>query len=328
MTRRHTNRGIAVAAAGAVLALGLGACSAADPGGAAAPTDETITVLHAAIGYEPLFIAQEQGFFEDRGLNVELRRGGAPQDSLGELIGGSADIITTAWDSMVQSTAEDIPVRVIAGNSVVSDEVDTSGVVVRADAGLNALADLAGKTVAFDSLGAGGTVEFTAALQQAGVAADQVELVAIPYASMQASLENGQVDAAFPSDPFYSQMTAAEGNVVIANPVRETRAGVPITLFASSDDWLAANGEQATAFLEAVQAGIDFYADPANLANVQAIRATVTQTELAEVSDRLPTMRLPIDVPACEIAAQQLQDVKGVEPKPIDDILWQDAPRD
>ena len=52
-----------------------------------------------------------------------------------------------------------------------------------------------------------------------------------------AALEEGHVDAVFPSEPFYSQISQIEENSVISNPVRETRAGMPITLWAATQQW-------------------------------------------------------------------------------------------
>ncbi|WP_460774668.1 ABC transporter substrate-binding protein [Microbacterium sp. GXF7504] len=325
MTRRI--RPVLVTAAAAALALT--GCTAADTASGEADAQlEPITVLYAAIAYEPLVIAEQNGYFEEVGLDVTVKRGGAPQDNIAQALGGSADIIVAAWDTVVTSTAEGMPIEVVAGNSVVSDTIDTSGVLVREGSGHGSLADLKGGTVAFDSLGAGGTIEFYGALAEAGLSRDDVTAVAIPYAGMGASLEQGQVDAVFPSEPFYSQLTADPQNVVIANPVRETRADVPITLWAASSPWLAEHGEEAAAFLEALQRGIEVYEDPANLDTVLEVRAEIAETSVDEVSTSIPPMRLAIDEDAVTVAIDQVVAYGTVtEPKPLDEILWAGAPR-
>lgn len=317
------------ASAAAAALLAVTACQSAEtPATEASAPAETITILYAGIAYEPLLLAEQEGYFEEAGLDVDIKAGGPPQDNLAQAVGGSADIIAAAWDTMVISTAEGMPVEVIAGNSVVSDTVDTSGVVVRADSGIETLADLEGKTVAFDSVGAGGTSEFNTALTEAGVDPSSVEIVAIPYASMQASLENGQVDAVFPSDPFYQQIAEVESNTVIANPVRETRSGVPITLWAATSEWLAQNPDSANAFIKALDKGIEFYNDPANLDAVLEVRAEVSQQSIDEVSSSLTDMRSAIDDDATTAAIQQLVDADKVEnPLSVDEIVWSETPR-
>lgn len=317
------------ASAAAATLLGVAGCQSAEtPALETTEPAEAITILYAGIAYEPLLLAEQEGYFDEVGLDVEIKAGGPPQDNLAQAVGGSADIIAAAWDTMVISTAEGMPVEVVAGNSVVSDSVDTSGVVVRADSGIETLADLEGKTVAFDSIGAGGTSEFNTALTEAGVDPTTVELVAIPYASMQASLENGQVDAVFPSDPFYQQIAEVDANTVIANPVRETRSGVPITLWAATSEWLDENPETASAFVEALDRGIEFYSDSANLDAVLAVRAEVSQQPVENVSTSLPEMQSAIDGVATAAAIQQLIDAGKVEdPLGVDEIVWEETPR-
>ncbi|NLT26258.1 MAG: ABC transporter substrate-binding protein [Microbacteriaceae bacterium] len=332
MTAPLLRRATGLLAASAV-ALALTGCAGADAGtgstdGADGAGSTTVRVLHAPIGYEPLVIAEQQGFFDEVNLDVEISRGGPPQDNLAQAVGGSADIITAAWDTMVTSTAEGMPVEILAGNSVVSGDVDTSGVVVRADSGLESLADLEGATVAFDNIGAGGTIEFYAALAEAGLEPTDLDIVALPYASMQVSLEQGQVDAVFPSDPFYAQIVADPANSVISNPVRETRAGLPITLWAATSEWLEANPEAAAAFIEAMERAIEFYEDPANLETVKEIRAEIAQVPIEEAGDALPAMRVAIDEEAGAAAIEQLVRFDRVtDPLTVDEIVWSGTPR-
>lgn len=326
---RSVRRRFALAPSVALVALMASGCSSSAPAatGVSGDSADRITVLYASIAYEPLLIAEQQGYFEDAGLDVEIKRGGPPQDNVAQAVGGSADIITAAWDTMVASTAKGMPVRVVAGNSVVSDEIDTSGVVVRGDSGLEDLSDLKGSTVAFDSLGAGGSSEFYDALDAAGVNADEVTSVALPYASMATSLESGQVDAVIPSEPFYSQVIADDANRIIANPVRETRAGAPVTLWAATDAWLDENADAAEAFVEALQRAVEYYEDPANIEEIAKIRSEVTQVPVDEVSRSLPPMRLAVDTDAVTRAAKQLAKFGSVdEALPVDEILWSSAP--
>ena len=73
------------------------------------------------------------------------------------------------------------------------------------------------------------------ALEGAGVDVDSVKEVAIPYAGMQAALEQGTVDAVVPADSFYHQMVDA-GFVSISNPVREYQGNMPVTVWTAKKD--------------------------------------------------------------------------------------------
>lgn len=329
-TSTRTRRIVGVIGAAAAAVLALTACSGGAAGGG--EVDENgltpLTVVHASTGYETAYLAQSQGYFEAAGLAVTLVPGGTAQDNLGQLAGGSADISTLSWDAAVTATAEGLPIRVISGNGVISDTVDTSGVVVRADSGITSVAELAGKTIAFNSIGSGGNVPVLQSLTAAGVDPASVTQVALPYASMQSSLESGQVDAVFPSDSFYAQTIADPANVVIANPSREFRAGLGITIWGATEPWLAENAETAAKFNEAMEQAIAFYSDEANQEAVYQVRAEVTGRPIEEVSGPLTACRLALDPVVSQATTDALVENGFVtEPKGVDDILWAEAPR-
>lgn len=325
--------GTQAAAAAAAMAL-LSSCAlsgqpAEETGGSPEGGTDWITAIHAPVNYEPLYIAQEHGFFEEEGLEVTIAAGGTPQDNLAQIMGGSADLTITSWDVLVSSTAEQIPAVAVASNSVVSDSADTSGLVVRADSGIEDVADLAGRTVAFNDIGGGPHVVTMQAFQDAGLAEDDFEAVRIPFASMQASLESGQVDAAFPSDSFYRQMAEHQDFEVIANPTREYRAGLPITLWAATEAWLEENSGTAERFIRAMDQAIKFYEDDANAEAVQAIREEVTGQEQSGPPAQ-GEFSTEVDLTVSQSVTDALVEFDIVEEaenvKAADEIVWEGTP--
>ena len=318
----------------AVAALTLAACSSGgtapdnggDGGGSEAPA--ALTVLHAPINYEAVYLAEAQGYFEDAGLDVTIVPGGTAQDNLGQLAGGSADISIVSWDTAVTATAEGLPVKLISGNGIISTEIDTSGVFVREDSGITSMADLAGKTIAFNSIGTGGNVPVLQALREAGVDPDEVTQVALPYATMQAALEGSQVDAIFPADSFYAQVKAVDDFLEISNPSREFRGGLGITLWAVTDSWIADNAETARKFNEAMALAIEFYEDPANIDAVYEVRAQVSGQPIDAVKGPLGKFAIAIDPVVSQATTEALVEFGFVtNPKTVDEILWTEAPR-
>ncbi|MER7798371.1 ABC transporter substrate-binding protein [Microbacterium sp. NPDC096154] len=332
---RRTARwaGLAAMAATALVATACSSPAPAPASGDAAsgerPGKTEITVVTAPINYEPVYLADSEGFFDEVGLDVTIKPGGTPQDNLAQVMGGSADLTIVSWDVAVTATSEGVPIKVISSNAVVSTEFDTSGVVVRADSGIESLADLEGKTIAFNDLGSGGNVAVKQAFEAAGVDPEKVEDVLIPFAGMQAALEGGQVDAAFPSDAFYGPLSQDPAYKVISNPSREFRGGLPITLWAATDPWLQENPGTADKFNEAMQKAADFYNDEANLDAVLAVRSEISGKPVEEVSKVLTPAALETPVDVAEATTQALKEFGFVEkePKPVDEILWADAPR-
>ncbi|WP_460774654.1 ABC transporter substrate-binding protein [Microbacterium sp. GXF7504] len=325
---RRTVRWGAIAAVTTATALIATGCA----GGETAPASDggktEITVVHAAINYEPLYLAEQEGFFDEVGLDVKIVPGGTAQDNLGQLAGGSADISIISWDTAVTATAEGLPIKVISNNGIISTEFDTSGVVVREDSGITSMADLEGKTIAFNSIGSGGNVPVLQALKDAGVDPDDVTQVALPFASMQSALEQSQVDAIFPSDSFYAQALEVDDFTVISNPSREYRGGLGITLWSATDQWLAANAGTAEKFNEAMGKAVEFYMDPANVEAVYQVRADVTGQPVDTQKFNLVEASLVTDPEVSQATTDALEEFGFVQnPKPVDEILWEGAPR-
>lgn len=325
---RSMRRRTGAAALAAAAVLGVAACSGGPAAGAGEGGDTELTVLHAPINYEALYVAEQEGYFDEEGLDVTITPGGTAQDNLAQLAGGSADLSIVSWDAAVTATAENLPIRLVSNNAVISQDFDTSGVVVRKDSGITSMADLAGKTIAFNSLGSGGNVPVLQALAADGVDAKDVEQVALPYASMQAALEGKQVDAVFPSDSFYAQVTADDDFTVIANPSREYRGGLGITLWAATEPWLAQHADAAEKFNAAMAKAIDFANDPAHADAIYQIRSEVSEQPVEKVKSQLVEFDAAIDPEISQATTDALAEFGIVEgPKPFDDIVWEEAPR-
>lgn len=325
---KKMNRMLPRWAALAMACAGVMAVTACGGDAAESAAGKTITVLHAPINYEPLYIAEQKGFFDEVGLDVEIRPGGTAQDNLSQLVGGSADVSTVSWDAAVTATAQDLPIKLISGAGLISKEVDTSGVVVRKDSGITDLSGLEGKTIAFNSLGSGGNVPVLQALTDAGVNLDSVKQVALPYASMRTSLSSSQVDAIFPSDSFYNQVISDDSFHVIANPSREYRAGLGITLWAATNPWLQQNGETAKKFNEAMAKAVAFYNDDANVDAVYEVRSEVTGNSIEDSKGPLVEQQVAIDPEVSQKTTEALEKFGMISnPKSVDEILWEGTPR-
>lgn len=331
---RHTF--LARAASGlavATLALaGLTACGGSDSDTAAGATggagETSLRVAVAPIQFETAYLAEEQGMFKKHGLDVEIVSGADPAALLAQVVSGDVDIAIGSWINVATSAAKGVPVSVIGGNGLVDDKAENSGVLVDKDSGITALEQLAGKTIGVVGVKSGGDIPVLQALEGAGIDVNTVKEVAIPYAGMQAALEQGTVDAVVPADSFYHQMVDA-GFVSISNPVREYQGNMPVTVWTAKKDWLAGEGsEAAKKFTAAMTEAVAFYSDPANLAAVQKVNATVNQIDAAKA----PKAFVPADVTFNVAEAQAGIDAMvhfGLLDKSIavDGVLWSEAPR-
>lgn len=192
--KHSTRRYAAVAAAGLAGALALSACSGTSP---EAPTNgdgEELTEVKLQLQWLPqgqfagYFAAEDQGYFEEEGLDVEIIPSGGdivPQDALAN---GDVDY-AIAWVPKVLGSIE-------AGADItnIAQIFQRSGTlqVSWADSGIESISDFAGKKVG--SWGFGNEWEIFAAMAENDVDASSVEIITQDF-NMNAFLA-GDIDAA------------------------------------------------------------------------------------------------------------------------------------
>jgi NitT/TauT family transport system substrate-binding protein len=261
--------------------LALAACGGDDDGGStdAASSGEGGEVREVTVGMLPilptaaLYAGIEEGFFEDRGIEVTVETGQGGAALLPAVMAGQIDFATSNPVSLLQARGEELDVRVIAHwTSALSEgDQDINGVVAAAGSGIESAADLAGKTVAVNTLNGMGGLTIREAVRQDGGDPDAVEFVELPFPDMPAALSGGNVDAVWVPEPFLSSLQAA-GNVVATYSSMESVPGHPTQLFFTSPQLLASDPELVEDFTAAVEETLEF-ADQ----NPDAVKAQIAQ---------------------------------------------------
>ena len=158
---------------------------------------------------------------------------------------------------------------------------DNSGILIPKNSSINNVADLKGKNVAVVGVNTGGDIPMLQAAAAAGIDPKSITEIAVPYAGMQAALEQGTVDAAFAADTYYHQLVDA-GFKSIASPVREFQGNMPVTVWAATDAWLKSNPGTAKKFNDAMTKAATFYTDPANVKAIVDITARIKQVDAVQ----------------------------------------------
>ena len=209
-------------------------------------------------GYGPLFLAEEKGFFEKNGVDVEL----SVIEGLGErkaaLAGGKVDGMATALDVQVTFAGAGIPVEVVW---LFDDSYGGDGILVKND--INSVKDLKGKKMAFE---VGSTSQMLAltALAQGGLTEEDVTVVQMSAGDAGAAFAAGQVDAAVTWEPWLSKGAEANGKVLLST---KDLPGIIIDTVAFHEDVIKNRPEDVKAFVKAMGEAMDFWKDNKKEAN-------------------------------------------------------------
>ena len=280
------NRRLIAALATSLLALA--ACGGGDDDGGtsdAGSSPEGGELREVTVGMLPilptaaLYAGMEEGFFEERGIEITVETGQGGAALLPAVMAGQIDFATSNPVSLLQARGEGLDVRVIAHwTSALSEgEGDINGVVATAGSGIESAADLAGKRVAVNTLNGMGGLTISEAVRQDGGDPSSIQFVELPFPDMPAALEGGNVDAVWVPEPFFSGLQAA-GNVVAAYSSKESVTGHPTQMFFTSGRLMESDPQLVEDFTAAVEETLEF-AD----ANPDAVKA-----QIPEVLPQLP----------------------------------------
>jgi len=211
-----------------------------------------------------MFVAMEKGFFKAEGLDLETvpMAGGAvivQGVTSGDLQFGWTNVI-----SLYQAHVEGFDFKLIAGGATnVRGSNETHAILVGKDSPIKSAKDLAGKTVAVNTLNNIVHLMAMAWVDKNGGASSKIKFVEIPFPQMAPALVAGKVDAISVQEPFAAAAARQPETRVLANPWGDVVPKFLIASWFASEKWMQKNREVARAFVRAINRGIDaIHADP------------------------------------------------------------------
>jgi len=144
-----------------------------------------------------VIVAQEGGFYGKRGLDVDLLEFKSGTDLVKAIVGGQVDSGVLGFTNALAWASKGADLKVVGGA-----QRGYHAVVVRIESGIAGIADLKGRTLASQAQGStADTVLKGVVLKQAGLIADDVNILGVsPQIAVQ-SLVGRRVDAAFLFEP-------------------------------------------------------------------------------------------------------------------------------
>jgi putative hydroxymethylpyrimidine transport system substrate-binding protein len=139
--------------------------------------------------HAPLIVAQQKGYFDEVGLDVEFIAPADPNDPPKLVAAGKADLAVSYQPQLHMHVAQGLPL-VRIGTLVATP---LNSLVVLADGPISAIADLKGARIGY-SIGGFETALLGAMLERHGLSLEDVELINVNF-SLSPSLIAGQTDA-------------------------------------------------------------------------------------------------------------------------------------
>jgi len=293
---------VALLAAAAVLATaacGDSSDGASDP--APGQPDKVNAGVIAILDVAPIYLGKQQGFFSERDIDLTLTtaQGGAaivPAVLSGEYQFGFSNSI-----SLLLATSQNAGLKVVCNgnNSTGVDGQDFAGLFVKADSPIQSPKDLAGRTVAANTLKNIVDTSVRASVKKDGGDPAAVKFVELPFPQQVAALDAGQVDAIFVVEPF-QQAAVDAGARKIASSYVDTAPDLTVAMYFTSTKLLGENPDLVARFTEAMKESLA-YAD-AHSDEVRDVIGTYTQIA-PEVRAKMTLPKWPTEINTASVDA-------------------------
>jgi NitT/TauT family transport system substrate-binding protein len=260
---RFTRAGRAslAAAGGLAVAVLAAACTSSHTGASATTASAHLEKTDLVVGALPvvdtagLFLAQQNGYFKQAGLNVTIKPIGVTPQAIPDLQKGAVDVVAGAnYVSFFQKDeTQHLNLKVLVDGQ--SCSADTFDVLSLSSSGIKSPTDLAGKRIAVNATNNIQTLLTNAALQTAGVNPLTVHYVPIAFQKMGAALKSHEVDAISAVEPFITENELGIGAQPVMSTCTGPTAGFPISGYFSTSSFLQKYPNTARAFQQALDHG-------------------------------------------------------------------------
>ena len=244
---------------------------------AASQSDKETTVRIGTqpwIGYGPWWIAQEKGLFEKYDLKVELVDFAEDKEVNAAFASGDMQAANLATHTAIKLYTAGLDLSV-----VLLEDVSTSADAILADNSITSIADLKGKSVAYEE-GTTSDLLLNYALSQNGMTLADITPVPMPASDAGTALLTGNVPAAVTYEPYISEVTKENKKVSVLYKAGE-RPGLISDVLVVNSKWAAANPETVSKLLQVWNEALTYYNE--NPDDAQAIIAKAVGSQPADL---------------------------------------------
>lgn len=235
------------------------------------------------LGYGPLWVAEEKGFFDQRGVDVDLMNFNWDQDMTAALASGNLHVVAAGSNAVIANVNQGVDQK---GFLVMDLSFEADAIL--AGAGVGSIADLKGKSVAFET-GATSDLLMNYALRENGMTLADVTHVPMGASEAGLALIAGRVDAAVTYEPYISTALAQDGGYKVLYTAAE-KPGLISDMLTASGAWIAANPDEVKAIILAWDDAVRFIRE--NPAEGKAMIAKAVGSPMEEFDPAFEGVRL------------------------------------
>jgi len=263
-------------------ALAMTAVIVAGCGKSAAPGSEKVVLNEVAhsIFYAPLYVSIENGYFEEKGIDLELVTGFGADKTMTAVLSGEADIGFMGPESTVYTylgETDDVVVNFAqltqrAGNFIVARENDPDFTWDK----------LKGKTVLGGRAGGMPQMVFEYILKKNGIdpASDLTIDQSIDFGSTAAAFSGGQGDYTVEFEPSATALENMDEGYYVVASLGIDSGFVPYTCFSAKESYVNENKETVQKFTDALQLGMNYVNSHTPEEIAQIIQPQFTETDI------------------------------------------------
>lgn len=267
--------------------------STQEPTAGGEPDSVTVGVI-PIVDVAPIYLGIEQGFFEEQNIDVTLESGQGGAAIVPGVVSGEFQFGFSNVTSLLIARTEGLDLKVVtAGNSTTGEEgADFGAVVVREDSDIQDAADLAGRSVAVNTLNNIGTSTINKVVRDAGGDPSTINYTELAFPDMPAALQDGQVDAVWVVEPFLT-ISTQQGARPVAWNFAGTDPNLMIAAYFTTQELIDSNPELVERFTTAMTESLE-YAD-SNPDEARRILGTYTQIDEA-TAEALTLPKWPTEI--------------------------------
>ena len=258
--------------AGAVGGWGLHACTQTNDQSqtSVAPVSIGMTTW---IGNTPLFIAQEKGFFQERGLDLDVKNFSTVAEAFPAFTVGQLDAISPVTSEAVSLAAQEVDYRTVL---VMDTSEGADGILARNT--IKSIKDFQGKKIAVQQGGVGHFF-LLQVLAEEGLSGNDIQIVNTTPDAAAAAYEAGNIEIAYSYSPYMDKANTVQQGRIIYDSSKMPTAIADVYVFRT--EFIENHPESVEAFVDGVLQGLEFLnTNPDEGVAIAAKKLNVTPEEL------------------------------------------------